>query len=234
MYKNKYSRWKNTYKFDIHDYNLVDEIYHALKANDRVIFVSRHAERWLDYWKYWGLLPSWVKQAKDLWKRLSWWKLKDTKNDFYWSTFYKRTVETSFYLWESRWYKKFIEKKELKEDWEEFNQVQHPIREVYEYYFWEETEHRYEENRVEWNKKSLTMLADLCELTEWHDFSWITTHDVFLMPLISWLSEEHIKFRKEEWINYLSWVAVIVHENKEYEVYPFRSLKDRSMSYING
>jgi hypothetical protein len=78
------------------------------------------------------------------------------------------------------------------------------------------------------------MLANLCELTEWHDFSWITTHDVFLMPLISWLSEEHIKFRKEEWINYLSWVAVIVHENKEYEVYPFRSLKDRSMSYING
>ena len=120
------------------------------------------------------------------------------------------------------------------EDWEDFNQVQHPIREVYEYYFWEETEHRYEENRVEWNKKSLKMLEGLCELTEWHDFSWITTHDVFLMPLLSWLSEEHIKFRKEEWINYLSWVAVIVHDNNEYEVYPFRSLEEKSMTYING
>lgn len=234
MSKKNYSRWKNTYNFNVHDYNLVDDIYDALKANDRVIFVSRHAERWLDFWKYWGLLPSWVKQAKDLWKRLSWWRFKDTRTDFYWSTFYKRTVETSFYLWESRWYKLFIEKKELKEDWENFNQVQHPISEVYEYYFWEHTEHRYEDNRLEWNIKSLKMLGDLCELTEWHDFSWITTHDVFLMPLLSWLSEEHIKFRKEEWINYLSWVAVIVHDNNEYEVYPFRSLEEKSMAYING
>ena len=69
MSKKNYSRWKNTYNFNVHDYNLVDDIYDALKANDRVIFVSRHAERWLDFWKYWGLLPSWVKQAKEFMKK---------------------------------------------------------------------------------------------------------------------------------------------------------------------
>ena len=234
MNKKKYLRWKNTYNFDIHDYNLVDDIYNAIKDDDRVVFISRHAERWIDFWKQWWLIPNWIKQAKNLWKRLSWWKFKDTKWDFYWSTAYKRTVETSFYLWASRWYESFIEKKELKDDWEEFKPVLHPIAPVYEYYFADHSDQWYQNNREEWNKKSLTMLSDLCELTEWHDFSWITTHDVLLMPLLCWLSEEHIKFRKEEWINYLSWVAIIIHKNKEYEAYPFRSLEERSMKYFNG
>jgi hypothetical protein len=63
----------------------------------------RHGERWFDYSPEWGLIESWIQQAKTLWKRLKWWRFKDTSNDYYWSTWFKRTVQTSYYVWLSRW-----------------------------------------------------------------------------------------------------------------------------------
>jgi hypothetical protein len=51
-----------------------------------------------------------------------------------------------------------------------------------------------------------------------------------MIPLVSWLVNDTIKFSKKEWINYLSWVAIIINdEDWEFEIFPIRSLKEKSM-----
>ena len=226
--KKIYKRWKNTYNFMTQDYNLIDDIYSSIKDWDRVIFISRHAERWPNFWIEWWLTENWINQARSLWKRLTWWKFKDTTNDFYGSTDFKRTHQTSFYLWASRWYPKFQNREDW-EDWQDYKEILHPILVVEYDYFWMKVAHWYENNRELWNEKSLNLLSTVCNLTDWHNFSWITTHDVIVIPLLARLSENNLKFEREKWVNYLSWIAIIVHENNEYEVYPFRSLDETSM-----
>ena len=228
MDKKKFVRWKSTYNFSTKDYNLIDDIYSSIKDDDRIIFISRHAMRWPNFWIEGWLTDEWIEQARSLWKRLSWWRFKNPSNDFYWSTDFKRTHETSFYIWAARWYPKFLNNNDG-DWWQDNNEILHPIL-VLEYdYFWMSVAHWYENNRKLWIEKSLNLISTVCNLTDWHEFSRLTTHDVVVIPLLSWLSEENLHFKREEWVNYLSWVAIIVHKNNEYELYPFRSLEETSM-----
>lgn len=227
----KYNRRKTSYPFVLDDYNLIDDVYHAVRDNERVVFLVRHGERWFDYSPEWGLIESWIQQAKTLWKRLQWWRFKDTSNDYYWSTWFKRTVQTSYYVWLSRWYDVFLEDKL---DWEcrnSYEEIEHPIQIVnYDYYEWDAAVWYIENKKEERAIKSEKMIPEICEMTKGHDFSWITTHDVVVIPLVSWLVNDTIKFSKKEWINYLSWVAIIINdEDWEFEIFPIRSLKEKSM-----
>jgi hypothetical protein len=86
----------------------------------------------------------------------------------------------------------------------------------------------------ELNKKSTYVINTLCELTKWHPFSFIVDHDCFLIPMITWVTEWNIKFTRKTWINYLSWVAIIIDDKtKKWEIYPINTLKKRSMELIN-
>ena len=105
-----YKRWKNSYNFNQYDYNLIDDVYNNIKENSRVIFIVRHAERWPDWGQEWWLSKNWIEQAKSLWKRLTGWKLWSTDSDFYWGTIYKRTPETSYYVWYWREHKPFFKR----------------------------------------------------------------------------------------------------------------------------
>jgi len=230
---NTYTRGNNTYNFNMYDYNLIDDIYSSIKDWDRIIFVSRHGERWWDFSKTWWLTRHWIEQAKILWNKLKWGKFSDTSKDFYWSTTFKRTHQTSYYLWLTRWYEPFLNNELPEENREDFNLVYHTIKVVDDGYYWENVETRYAKNRNEGNRKSEIMMNSLCQLTEWHPFSRITTHDVVLIPCLSRLTKEKITFTRNTWINYLSWIAIIVHNNNEYEAYPFRTLKEKSMVLLN-
>jgi hypothetical protein len=220
-----YSRWINSYNFKLYEYNSIDKVYHNIQKNSRIIFILRHAERWPNDLKQGWLVGKWIKQAKSLWKKLSWWNFKNTYLDFYWSTEYKRTHQTSYYVWYGRWYLPFIkDKKIFWKNWEKYDKVVHPIDVVGPYYLW------YDMGFKELDKKATHMADKLCELTKWHPFSFITSHDNLVIPLITWVSEWIIKFTRDTWVNYLSWIVIIVNDTtKKWEVYPIKTLKNTSM-----
>ena len=220
-----YRRWDNSYDFNQYDYNFIDYVYNNIRKDSRVIFIIRHAERWLDCSKEWWINKSWINQSKLLWKRLVWWMFKDTNSDFYWSTWYKRTQETSFYVWYGRWYSPFYnDRKIFENNWLEYDKIIHPIDVVDPYYLMYDTEFE------QLNEKSVYMVNELCKLTEWHLFNFITSHDHLLIPLITWITNWSITFTREKWINYLAWVSVIINDvTKEWEVYPIRTFMKKSM-----
>lgn len=220
-----YKRWKNSYNFNQYDYNLIDDVYNSIKDNSRVIFIVRHAERWPDWWQEWWLTKNGIRQAKTLWKRLSWWKFKNTKTDFYWSTIYKRTPQTSYYVWYGRKYKPFLnDTKSFKKSRIEYEKIFNTIDVIDPSYLTSDM------SLQEIERKSGIVAKYLCNLTEWHQFCFITSHDVLLMPIITWLTKWNIKFTRETRINYLSWIAIIVNNTtKEWEVYPIHTLKEKSM-----
>lgn len=222
-----YKRWKNSYDFNQHDYTLIDDVYNNVKDNSRVIFIVRHAERWRDYSHSWWLTEYWKEQAKELWKRLTWWKFSDTSTDFYWSTSYKRAHQTSYFLWCSRWYSPFLEWEAPNDNnWEEYEKVKHPIESVEFDRFRHVRDTDIQENAIK-------LIEEVCELTQWHPFSFITSHDYLVIPLIRWITEREIDFTLDTRINYLSWIAIIINENDEWEVYPIRTLKERTMVLLD-
>ena len=220
-----YRCWKNSYNFHQYDYNLIYNVYNSVRKNSRLILVLRHAERWSDYWEEWWLTQNWIKQAKVLWKRLTWWIFADTNLDLYYATWYKRTPETSFYVWYGRWYRSFQEDISLfKKNWRNYDKIIKGIDVLDPYYF------AYDMWFEELNKKSVQFINRLCKLTEWHPFCFITSHDHLVVPLITWISGWLIKFSVDKWVNYLSWVAVIINETtKTWEVYPVRTLIGKSI-----
>ena len=54
-------------------------------------------------------------------------------------------------------------------------------------------------------------------------FAWLTDHDNFIAPLVTYVSNRSIVYSGSSWVNFLSGVAVIVHPNGGYEAYPVDS-----------
>lgn len=229
-----YSRWKNSYIFKQYEYNLIYDIYNNIRNDSRVIFMVRHAERWPDDSHIWWLVENGIRQAKSLWKKLTGWRFTDTNSDFYWSTDYKRTHQTSYYVWYGRWYSPFHEDKKIfKKEWMQYNKVLNPIDVISPHYL---TQNNLTQNieLKKINKKSVYVINTLCKLTEWHPFSFIVDHDSFLIPMITRVTEWNIKFTRKTWINYLSWVAIIIDDKaKKWEIYPINTLKKKSMELVD-
>ena len=224
-----YSRWENSYKFKQYEYNLIYDVYNNIRNGSRIIFMIRHAERWSDISKDWWLNQNWIRQSKSLWKKLTGWIFMNTHSDFYWSTDYKRTHQTSYYVWYGRWYSPFHEDKKIfKKEWMQYSKVLSHIDIIEPHYLTQDMEFK------ELGKKCVYIINRLCELTEWHPFSFIVNHDCFLIPMITRVTEWIIKFTRENWINYLSWVAIIVDDKpNNWEIYPINTLKKKSMELVD-
>ena len=230
-----YQRVDNSYsQLLTDDFNAVEDVYKSIKNGDRVIFLVRHSERINDCTAEWWLTERWVNLAQWVWSKLQWAPFGDTSTDFYWSSSVKRTVQTSYYVWESRG-SKVLKNPIDSDNWSEYEYVNHSDdinSVVYWEYFsdWNEyssIENLYEENKDVVNEKALKTIITLCELTQWHPFSWITTHDWFTLPITERATDENLTFSqsKYQWPNFMQWVAIIVHPDWWWEIYPVRSLE---------
>ena len=229
-----YHRVDNSYtQFLMNDFNKVEDVYKNIKSGDRIIFLVRHSERMYDCSSKWWLSDQGIELAKWVWEKLKWMPFEDTSNDFYWSSIVKRTIETSYYVGESRG-SKVLEYKLEPDLWLEYPCVNHPddldivlhgdyfigdypYREIYSYY---------EENKDEINSKALDLINFLCKMTEWHPFSWITSHDTVSFLLTEWSTDETLSFNSDEWTNFMEWIAIIIHPDGGWEVYPVKSLSE--------
>ena len=234
-----YHRVASSYdNFLMDDFNAVEDVYKGIKSGDRVIFVVRHSERITNCTSEWWLTEHWVELAKWVWEKLRWAPFEDASSDFYWSSIVKRTVQTSYYVGESRGSE--VLQQELDSDkWSEYEFVNHSSdinSVVYGEYFsngnsYSSIEHLYEENKVNVNERALYMVNAVCKLTEWHPFSRITSHDWFTLPITEWATREALRFSQSnsEWPNFMQWVAIVVHKDWWWEIYPVKSLETGKM-----
>lgn len=234
-----YHRVNDSYsQFMTDDFNAVENVYKNIKSWDRVIFLVRHSERITDCTAEWWLTERWTEFAQWVWEKLKWAPFEDTSTDFYGSSAVKRTVQTSYYVWESRG-SKVLKNPIDSDNWSDYEFVNHSD-DINNVVYWEyftdwnsylSIESLYEENKDSVNERALTTVTKLCELTQWHPFSWITSHDWVVLPLTEWATNETLSFSEaeSEWPNFMQWVAIIVHKDWGWEIYPVKSLEDWKM-----
>ncbi|MCQ2605654.1 MAG: hypothetical protein MJ204_03820 [Bacteroidales bacterium] len=209
----------NTYKnFSMTDFNDASTVYHSLKEGDRIIFIIRHSKRNDDSSFGSKLTAEGIQMARSAGAKLQG-GLAGINDSYYGSTAYPRCKETSYYIANSRG---DTEPKDT-------TSVHAPIDVVLGNYFTENTKWpyiaQYYENHIsQANDKAIYMINTLCELTEGKTFSWFTSHDFTTLILTEWATDHAIKFVSPNWINYLTGVAVIVHPDKSWEVYPVKNL----------
>ena len=232
-----YHRVNNSYdQLMPDDFNAVEDVYKNIKSWDRVVFLVRHSERITNCTAEWWLTDNWVNLAHGVWSKLQWAPFEDTSTDFYGSSAVKRTVQTSYYIWANRGALKATIDPDNWSDYEFVNHSDDINSVVYWEYFsdwnsYSNIESLYEENKDSVNERALTMITKLCELTQWHPFSWITSHDWLVLPLTEWATNESLSFSEvdSEWPNFMQWVAIIVHKDGWWEIYPVKSLESWKM-----
>ncbi len=237
-WKNEYRRVENSYNFLMNDFNAVEDIYSNIRTSDwdRVIFIVRHSARINNCWSEWWLTDTGIELARWVWEKLKWAPFEDTSTDFYGSSTVKRTVQTSYYVGESRGSEvlESIINDDLRNDYSFVNHSSSIHNIVYWNYFsdaainsiWD-INHLYENNKDIVNEKAHYSINTLCNMTDWHPFSWITTHDWYTLPITERATNESISFSQSqsERPNFMQWVAVIVHPYWWWEIYPAKSLE---------
>ena len=235
-WKNEYRRVENSYNFSMNDFNAVEDIYQNIRTSewDRVIYIVRHSARVNNCTSEGWLTDTGIELARWVWEKLKWVPFEDTSTDFYGSSTVKRTVQTSYYVWESRGSEVLenIIDNDLRNEYNFVNHSQNINNIVYWNYFSDGTryssiEHLYEENKNTTNERSINAINKLCNMTDWHPFSRITSHDWYTLPITEWATNENITFHtsNRDRPNFMQWVAVIVHSYWWWEVYPVKSLE---------
>lgn len=246
-WKNEYWRVDNSYSFLMNDFNAVEDIYTGTRvlSGDRVIYIVRHSARENNCGEDWWLTQTGMDLASWVWDKLKWEPFTDTSTDFYWSSYTKRTVQTSYYVGKGRGNANLNNNILL--SWDErrnYEYVNHDnssnwiVKFVYWNYFsdgtrYSDIEHLYEENTEVTNERALNAINKLCDITDWHPFSWIASHDRYTLPITERATNENITFNPSthDRPNFMQWVAIIVHEYGGWEIYPVRSLDTGKMDW---
>ena len=214
-----------TYNFSIQSWNYGPDIYAAVKPTDRIIYLVRHSKRGKDYSSTGGLTENgklWARQVGEQY-------VGGIAGDrtFYGSTSVTRCKETSYYIAMGR-----------KDTLTSANDVYNPVAVIEGNYIVGSTSGMsnvckyYDDNASSVGTKATEVINTLCGMTVGKKFSWFTSHDNLTIPLVEWVSNKGIDFvNNKTWINFMSGVAIIVHKDKTWEVYPVRNLEDGYMSW---
>ena len=126
-----------------------------------------------------------------------------------------------------------------------------PIDEIYAKYYgeglhsWPGRAEYCNENMKEAEETSLEIVNKLLNLSKGKTFAWFTSHDYLLVPLVEWATNLGIDFEKYRgtysgqdskydgketdyfyWCNFMSGVAILVHPDNTFEIYPVKNLED--------
>ncbi len=216
----------NTYSFPLNTFNYAPDIYHALREGDRIMFIVRHSERGSDYSDTGTLNENGVALAQQVGPHFKG-GLAGVNDAFYGSTKVTRCKQTSYYVANTRG----------DTDPASINEVHAPIDHLNSNYFGIGDDNAavnyYKNNKTTVDTKAKALINELCEMSAGKTFAWFTSHDFCMLPMVDWVSDHAIVFTAPaNWINYMSGVAVIVHPNGSWEVYPVRNLESGFMYRI--
>ncbi len=216
----------NTYSFPVNTFNYAPDIYHALRDGDRIMFIVRHSERGADYSDTGTLNENGVLLAQRVGPNFKG-GLAGVNDAFYGSTKVTRCKQTSYYVANTRG----------DTDPASLNEVHAPIDHLNSSYFGIGDDNAavnyYKNNKTTVDTKAKSLINELCAMSAGKTFAWFTSHDYCMLPMVDWVSDHAIVFTSPaNWINYMSGVAVIVHPDGSWEVYPVRNLDSGFMYRI--
>ena len=219
----------NTYSFTTQDWNYGPDIYANVKPTDRIIYLVRHSKRGKDYSSTGGLTPngkSWAREVGEHYVG----GIAGNKT-YYGSTSVVRCVETSYYVAMGRNDSSIAS----------MDDIHNPVEVIESSYIVGSTSGMsnickyYDNNASSVGTKATEVINTLCAMTVGKKFSWFTSHDYLTIPLVEWVSNKKIDFvSNRTWINFMSGVAIIVHKDKTWEVYPVRNLDDGFMDWTSA
>ncbi|MCQ2193292.1 MAG: hypothetical protein MJZ23_10625 [Paludibacteraceae bacterium] len=216
-----------TYPFKTDSWNKAEDIYQNMHEGDRVFFIVRHSERPSGTTVEVSLTENGKSYALNVGKKMTG-GLAKTNDAIYGSTEYLRCRQTSAYIAEGRGDNK----------WSGIEMVEQPISVLNQFYIagttdWNTVASYYDKHRDDAEFKCKHVVETLCKMSEGKTFGWFTSHDALMVILARWASNGKITFQygTDGWINFLSGIAVIVHENGAWETYPVRNLENGYMNW---
>ena len=237
-----YSRTTNpSYSYSLTSWNEASDIYRNMKEGDRIVFLVRHSERNDDCeGVYCDLNDNGVELAEEAGKKFKG-GLAGVNDSYYGSTSVERCKTTSYLIATNRG-DTYLNSKE---------DVVNPIDEIYAKYYgeglhsWPGRAEYCNENMKEAEETSLEIVNKLLNLSKGKTFAWFTSHDYLLVPLVEWATNLGIDFEKYRgtysgqdskydgketdyfyWCNFMSGVAILVHPDNTFEIYPVKNLED--------
>ena len=216
---------------------------------DRVIFIVRHSERDSTSGKDTGINSNGLALINANASKLTGAPFTDASNDLYMSTNVKRTVETAYFVGVNRGYPNTTQTSLLGSNWESNTAVDHSgdtsssvaavqVTPGPHTYFndrftggtgWPNAQYYYRDNKVVCNEKCTEAINWVAEASAGHPFTFVSSHDLCMVPFVCWAADDPNMFstwyndydsNPSGWLNYMAGIAVIVHADGGWEVYP--------------
>ena len=229
------------YSFPLDSWTYANEVYESLKEGDRVVFVVRHSER--DEGcsgSECDLNTNGINMVKEIGVKFRG-GLAGVDDSYYGSSDAERCKTTSFLIATTRGDTHLSSSED----------VVNPIEVLKSKYYgedlksWPGRAEYYNKNPEEVEQKSMVLVNDLLNRTKGKTFSWFTSHDYVMVPLVEWATNLGIDYEKYRgiyngedsgnqdketdyfyWNNFLSGVAILVHKDNTFEIYPVKNLED--------
>lgn len=237
------------------NFNDASDVYDSVDTahGDRVIFIVRHGERDSSSGKDSGLNSNGRSDVHTYaTSKLTGAPFADATNDAYYSTNIKRTVETSWIVSYVRGStaNSDIRTNGLSSDWETIStEVNHTgdtesslsaissVTGPHTYFNdhftgetgWATSQNYYKNSKSTCTTKCEEAINWLVEASDGHPFTFLTSHDLCLVPLVCWATDNEDFFstwnndydsNPSGWLMYLAGISVIVHPDGGWEVYP--------------
>ena len=229
------------YSFPLDSWTYAYEVYESLKEGDRVVFVVRHSER--DEGcsgSECDLNANGINMVKEIGVKFRG-GLAGVDDSYYGSSDAERCKTTSYLIATTRGDTHLSSNQD----------VVNPIEVLKSKYYgedlnsWPGRAEYYNKNPEEVAQKSMVLVNDLLNRTKGKTFSWFTSHDYVMVPLVEWATNLGIDYEKYRgiyngedsdnqdketdyfyWNNFLSGVAILVHKDNTFEIYPVKNLED--------
>ena len=229
------------YSFPLDSWTYAYEVYESLKEGDRVVFVVRHSER--DEGcsgSECDLNANGINMVKEIGVKFRG-GLAGIDDSYYGSSDAERCKTTSYLIATTRGDTHLSSNQD----------VVNPIEVLKSKYYgedlnsWPGRAEYYNKNPEEVAQKSMVLVNDLLNRTKGKTFSWFTSHDYVMVPLVEWATNLGIDYEKYRgiyngedsnnqdketdyfyWNNFLSGVAILVHKDNTFEIYPVKNLED--------
>lgn len=201
------------------DFNYLWDVKNEMGEDDRVIYVIRHSARGTETGASGALTDEGIALATKLGRALN--DGDDHSSDMYGSTDSVRTKQTAYIVADER----------CQGEYSGYENIPLCPDSVMSDYFtdvtdWTVIQNYYRNNTDYVNTKAVSMCGTLCQYTDHAKFSMFVSHDSLCVPLVEWATNEAIDVKSNDWINFMSGIAIVVHNDNTYEVFPVKVFDD--------
>lgn len=236
------------------NFNDVADVYSAVKSGDRLMLIVRHSERDSATGKDAGLNANGLAILQQTAApKVVGAPFANASTDKYYSTNVKRTVETAYFIGKARGASGCTSSSLLGSNWENETAVDHsgdtsssiswvkatpgPHTYFNDHFTggtnWVTAQNYYKNSKTTCTNDCEAAINWLAEDSEGHPFVMVGSHDLCMVPFVCWAADNGNFFstwnndydsNPSGWIMYMAGVAVIVHPDGGWEVYPVKML----------